>query len=289
MFKNHSAVPDRRLAAAHTADRMSLLPLVVATLLVWTSSGRYAIAQPPVNNSSAEDEAEEQRAHRLSEMRERVAAFKAFDSEDREHELSLIADPILRFSDPARTFSDGTIWAWGEKGRPAALITIERYENFWSYELVSLAVGHVQATRPDGERWRPTQPGIELKPMPDAPAPATSESARLRQMRDMARRFALSEIFREQTYELRLLTNPMHRYSDADDGLLDGALFVYAYGTNPEAVLAIEARGAPGGAAIWQYGFVRLTAAAVSAKVGDSLAWTAEANLRPSYTNFRLP
>ncbi|HWB07801.1 MAG TPA: hypothetical protein VG826_01060 [Pirellulales bacterium] len=240
-----------------------------------------------MSRSSAEDD--EERAHRLTEMRERIKAFKAFVGESQRNELALVTDPIFRFSDPARTFSDGTIWAWGEKGRPAALITIERYETFWSYELVSLTTGQLQVTRPDGVRWSPSQPGVDLKPMPDAPTPAERESARLRQMRDIARRFALSETFREETYELRLLPNPAHRYSDDDDGLVDGALFVYAYGTNPETVLVVEARGAPSGAASWQYGFVRLTAAAVSAKIGDTLAWSVEPWVRPTYTNFQLP
>ena len=111
----------------------------------------------------------------------------------------------------------------------------------------------------------------------------------LRQMRDIARRFSLSETFREQTYELRLLSNPAHRYSDADGGLFDGALFIYAYGTNPEAVLAIEARGTSSEATTWQYGFARLTGASVSAKVGDTSVWSAEQWERPSYTNFQLP
>ncbi|MGH7139666.1 MAG: hypothetical protein ACREHD_28335, partial [Pirellulales bacterium] len=83
---------------------------------------------------------EERHAHRLTEMRERITAFKVLAGESERNELPLIKDPIFRFSDPARASSDGTIWAWGKKGRPAALITIERYETFWSYELVSLTI-----------------------------------------------------------------------------------------------------------------------------------------------------
>jgi hypothetical protein len=43
------------------------------------------------------------------------------------------------------------------------------------------------------------------------------------------------------------------------------------------------------GAAKWQSGFARLTGVVVSARVGDTLIWSAEQWVRPSYTNFQLP
>ena len=36
--------------------------------------------------------------------------------------LERLAEPIYRFDDPARRFSDGTVWAWGRSGRPAAAV-----------------------------------------------------------------------------------------------------------------------------------------------------------------------
>jgi hypothetical protein len=36
----------------------------------------------------------------------------------------LIPEPIYRFDDPARTFSDGTIWAFGKSGRPGAMLCL---------------------------------------------------------------------------------------------------------------------------------------------------------------------
>src|SRR4051794_6067653 len=33
-------------------------------------------------------------------------------------------EPIYRFNDPARQFSDGTVWAWTISGRPVALLTV---------------------------------------------------------------------------------------------------------------------------------------------------------------------
>src|SRR4051812_47498350 len=33
-----------------------------------------------------------------------------------------LEEPIYRYDDPARKFSDGTVWAYGKSGRPAALV-----------------------------------------------------------------------------------------------------------------------------------------------------------------------
>ena len=40
--------------------------------------------------------------------------------------------------------------------------------------------------------WDATGSGLELKPLPDAPKPAATAPARLTQMRQLARRFALT-------------------------------------------------------------------------------------------------
>jgi hypothetical protein len=60
-----------------------------------------------------------------------------------------------------------------------------------------------------------------------------------------------------QREELRLLLQPLHRYSDAKARIRDGAVFALALGTNPEALLFIEARDNAAGAAEWHYGWAR--------------------------------
>lgn len=263
-----------------------------AMLAVAVTATETSFAQTkPGEASSDEGDTKAQRAERLKQMRERIAKIKAFAGADDAAELPLVQEPILRFSDPARTFSDGTIWAFGDKGRPFALATVERYEAYWSYELISLTEGPVSGTHSDGVRWRPTTPGLVLKPLPDGKPPADDGPARLRQMRDIARQFALVETWRKETYELRLMSNPAHRYADADAGLVDGALFIFAYGTNPEAVLAVECRRSAENAAGWHYGFSRLTAADIVARIGEQIAWVTPPRSRTAsdpYMNFQL-
>ena len=53
--------------------------------------------------------------------------------------------------------------------------------------------------RPDGTlRWAPVKGGIEFHQVPDAPAPAATQAERLRQMRDMLKRFSAHRILQEE-------------------------------------------------------------------------------------------
>ena len=77
-------------------------------------------------------------------------------------------------------------------------------------------------------------------PLAAAPPPAAKEAARLRQIKEIARRFTAHEFWDPENsrFELRLLVQPVHRYRDAAGEIQDGAMFVLAHGTNPEAMLA---------------------------------------------------
>jgi hypothetical protein len=80
--------------------------------------------------------------------------------------LALEVDPVLRFGAPARQSYDGALWIIGTGGRPAALLALERYEDFWSHELVSLSTDPISATTSDAWRWVPKEPGIILRRFP---------------------------------------------------------------------------------------------------------------------------
>jgi hypothetical protein len=73
--------------------------------------------------------------------------------------------------------------------------------------------------------------------------PAGSASARLVQMRQIARDFK-AYMFADSTWELRLLTQPLMRYGDEKRDVIDGALFAYVWtkGTDPEFILLLECR-----------------------------------------------
>jgi hypothetical protein len=57
---------------------------------------------------------------------------------------------------------------------------------------------------------------------------------------------------------MRLLAQPLYRYEDTQGDLIDGGLFVFVLGTDPEVFLLIEARRSSDGATEWRFGATRM-------------------------------
>jgi hypothetical protein len=207
--------------------------------------------------------------------------------------LKPLDKPLLRFNDATRAFHDGAVWAFGEKGRPSALLAFERYETKWAWELVSLSKAGLSAELVDGWKWAPKEAGLELRELMDAEAPADSQAGRLRQMRMLARRFAATQRAGSERYELRMLPQPVLRYADTDANLVDGALFAFVYGTNPEVIAVIECHSVGGGRASWHYAFAPLTTAPASASLDGKEVWSKAQSSLPNrqepYTYFGDP
>lgn len=245
-----------------------------------------AVADNPARGQAGPGDPE--KATRLQAM-ERVARGVVMRKVDggASEPIAPLDNPIYRFDDPARSYSDGTVWAWGRPGRPAALLTLslEKKEGVlrWLGELTSLSAPSITAAGPEGWAWTPQAAGAVANPLPDTPRPAEDEARRLRQMRDAARRFRAFEFFAPvnrtqlelERFELRLLPQPVHRYSDPGSGLVDGAIFVFAYGTNPEIVLLIEARreGKDESGASWTYGLARVAGAELHVELDHHEVW----------------
>jgi hypothetical protein len=192
--------------------------------------------------------------------------------------------PIFVYDDPARLYTDGAIWAWGRAGRPAALMTLttmKRASGGYSRngEMLSLAAVPLSASIPPDWVWEPDRPGLLRQPLPNSPAPAEDEARRLRQMKEQARRFRGLEYFaptREaavERYELRLLVQPVLRYTDPNTGLLDGSIFLMAYGTNPEIALLIEVSKDGTSPPTWYYAVARMGRAELRVSLDQSEVW----------------
>ena len=84
----------------------------------------------------------------------------------------------------AEDVEDGAIFLWtGENGRPEAAIQVFLIKNakepqgLWIHEFTSLAHDRDLKAQRNGQLWwAPTTPGLEFKPVPDAPKPAESRS-----------------------------------------------------------------------------------------------------------------
>lgn len=175
--------------------------------------------------------------------------------------VELVPDPLLRFSDLPRGCEDSTTWAWGKKGRPVALMSLESYptRRLWGYSLASLCEDPLDVDCGGGWRWTPKEPGFLPAPVGDGPIPAEKASERLHQMREIARRFEAHEFWERDhsRFELRLLSQPVLRYEEQAKSILDGAIFIFSYGTNPEVALVLEVTGSALSNGRWSYALVR--------------------------------
>ena len=77
---------------------------------------------------------------------------------------------------------------------------------------------------------------------------------------------------KSRSWDLRLLPQPLFRNESTDPDVLDGAVFAFvtSAGTDPEAILYIEARKAPGAVGpSWHFGLGRFTDMQLIIKLKD--------------------
>ena len=228
-------------------------------------------------------DAKVEHAARLEFMKTSLATYDLYPAADPKAKFRLQEEPVIRFNNPVGETVDGAIFFWlGADGRPEAAVQafFMRSGNRWIHDFSSLSTAPVVARTSDGVAWNPSRGGVEFKPVPGAPRPADAAEPRLRQMRELAQGFAISDNFRENGWQsLRPMTRPFARYGKAGTDLIDGAVFCFALGTDPEAYLMLEAREGKAGPE-WQYAFAPQTSYALKASWKGQEAWNIP-NRRP--------
>ena len=191
--------------------------------------------------------------------------WKIWNGSNRQQELKLEPKSVLRWTNPGTGRVYGDLYIWTADGRPEVVMSLfKAWEpaNGFHAEMQSLSLAPIDAERKGKLMWQPIKPGVELKPLADAAVPEDSPTRRLIQMRGLANEFAavLTDFRRNNTgerHELRLLTQPLFRYRSTDPALIDGAMFAFVLGTDPEMFLLLEARQSQGKSG-WQYGLARM-------------------------------
>lgn len=200
---------------------------------------------------------------RSREAAQRILAlanqYEFFADAERRTRFELQSKPVLVYSNPVRGEVFGNIFVWTHRGRPEVIGAVFDYrtEQRVDSEFHLLSNRDTAAFR-DGRLFlNPSRAGIEFLPVAESPRPADSSVARLRQMRDLAREFTVERDHPEQKREfMRLLPQPIYRYSSPEADITDGAIFVYVEGTDPEAYLLLEAAGREEPA--WRFAFARM-------------------------------
>jgi hypothetical protein len=236
----------------------------------------------------ADDDARAERERLLKLHLGDALEYTIYRDSSQKEKLDFRKEPVYVWTNPVRgSPQDGVVFIWTGRGRPEAIATIfssragtdQRGVN---HELHSLSLSTLYVTREGTHEniWNPKLPGIELAPIVGAPAPVRSAAQRLVQLRAFARDFsATTRDAHDNRWELRLLSQPLYRYESTDPEVLDGALFAYvtSAGTDPEALLLIEAREPPkGGKPVWYRALARFTDLNLSVRYKGTEVFSAE-------------
>jgi hypothetical protein len=191
-------------------------------------------------------------------------------------------EPALRWTNPDAGRTYGNTYVWYQNGRPVAVGGMFRNYHPWNTfngELAALTDTKLVAKR-DGEvMW---QPKVEWKwtAVAGAPAPAATAGQRLIQMKALAGEFTV-ELLDTRTVKKgedqlpRLLPKPLARHDWEKTKPLDGALFAFVIGTDPELLLLFECdTAAP--KPEWRFGVARMNRDAIRLKHKDKAVWEAE-------------
>jgi hypothetical protein len=219
--------------------------------------------------------------------RETAAGYDARIDSAQGRKLSLMAEPILRWANPlGGRKAHGEVFLWTDGGRPAAVLSLYEFTDGAAvvhehHEFSSLSEQGLFISSKRPLVWSPAEAGIDLKPLPGAPAPAASRRQRLTQMRAVAEKFSGEKTTRQdETRALRILPRPVFRYAAADEpqaeeeaaGTIDGALFAFVEATDPEIFLWLEARDAEDKPA-WHFAAVRMNSIRLALSHDGKPAW----------------
>jgi len=220
-------------------------------------------------------------------FREMAGSYEMGSTDDVPRKFSLRSAPVLRWNQPVRGGDDGAVYVWLDEGRPAVIGSIFAWPRPNGvrqvvHEMHALTETPLRAEYQDREVWLVEKPALEFMRMPEATAPAPLAAQRLAQMRTLSREFTATSIDRNKSeWELRLLANPLIRYEIKDrsqeegqkERPIDGAIFSFVQGTDPEILLVLEARAGEG-KSFWQYALARFSDLPLTVKRKDVKVWS---------------
>ncbi len=229
---------------------------------------------PPTEQPSTSDvdRAEEtvRRAHA------EAALYEITRSTDRQARPELRDKPILKWSNPSEGSLFGSVVLWTVEGRPEAVASIYRWygdKQEFHAEIKSLSTHALTVVRNKETTWDAQPSDITFHELSHEP-PAGSDAGRLRQLRDIARRFSATLIHpRRGTNTLRLLPQPVYRYQKTPQDVIDGGMFAFVQGTDPEVFLMVEAVKTAEGPR-WRYAVSRMNMHELHLSLDSKEVWT---------------
>jgi len=253
----------------------SMTPAFRLFLMIAIASGTSSAADenPPAPDPSVETA----RAREFLTLAKEDAAEYEIHLRDNDRVLEGRAEPVLVWSNPVVGEVYGGVFLWTLNGRPELAASIYKWyspHTHRTHEFQSLSTSGLTASRAGKQVWTVPEPGVEFHPVPGALRPAETAAGRLLQMRRLAGQFSAEITERDGVVRtLRLLTQPIYRYSGGGDEWNDGALFAYVLGTDPEVLLLLESRRDAEGNFVWQSAAARMNWLEMRVRRNGELVW----------------
>jgi hypothetical protein len=253
--------------------RLLLLPVALAGLAVCIRPAQAEEDRPVVVPADNDDKPPSTLRELIDQSLEWYEVFATVDAE--EPAKAIVA---LRWANNTRGSEDGTTVIYAAGGRPLAAACIYPWAGRLEHDFESLSRDKIIARKDGQVVWQPQEAGVSFAAIPEAPAPEEGRTQRLRQMKMLAEQFQATllgwKLDNTDREELRLLSKPLYRYDPKDGPVIDGAVFAFAMGTDPEVLLLIEAVRSED-KPTWQYAFARRTSGQLEGRWRDRPVWQA--------------
>ncbi len=212
------------------------------------------------------------------QARAEAAHYRIVRDDDPQAKIELREKPILKWSNPTEGALFGNVVLWTVEGRPEAVASIYRWyteKKEFHAEFKSLSTHPLTTTREKEPAWDTGESDIRFHALAHDPPSADTAGRCTQQMRDIARRFTADLVHPQKGRTvLRLLPQPIYRYEKLPKELLDGALFAFVQGTDPEVFLLVEAEKTERGAR-WRYALSRMNMFELHVALDDKEIWSA--------------
>jgi hypothetical protein len=264
-------------AMRHTSTTILAGLLFLPALADEPPADKAGAKPPTIAPPTEKDLADE----RMQFMKKALSRFTIHVGEQKEP--ATVGDPCLHWTNPIGGAPDGIIAVYARnRGRPAAIGQFFfNKEQHWVNEFTIIAESDVTIQRSDREFWKPPEYSCKFTDLPRSPQPGDKPVARLAQMRAIAADFSVIDYFRGTKQALRLLPQPVYRYSEKGK-ILDGALFIFALGTDPECCVLVEAYQDKDGSR-YRYAVAPMSVFRLETRYKDRLVWPVGGDPRRSY------
>nr|UXE45607.1 hypothetical protein Hi04_10k_c5016_00016 [uncultured bacterium] len=236
------------------------------------------LAAEPVDTEPAQktQEQKSQNTARLKLMKETAERIEILIGNDEKTKLELRAEPVLRWNNPRSFVVDAATFVWLDDHRPQVIGGMWIKNGHAWFDLQSLSLRPLTTSVDGTKRWSTSRPGVMWEVVAGAPPPAASRVERVRQMKHLAEGFSTHAVKTAPDYDegsiwhLRMMAQPIYRYAEV--AAVDGAIFAFAQGTDPEVFLILESQEIQG-ISQWHYAFAPACGWELHAKRDDREVW----------------